>query len=248
MIGETCTDKYEFCKVIKISAEAPVPVVERTRYYERQGMAANVRLNLRQLGIDPDFITCTEVITKTRIVDERSNHQLLRIDHDVKASLWTGVAPDAIENYDAVIISDYCKGFLDYTAIENIIEQSAGLVFIDTKKTDLRRFYSDRVIVKINDLEYKMATSQPMHLIVTRGSNGTQYFYNRRLMYPAFAVDKAELMDGCGAGDTFLAAFSAEYLKTRNIESAIIFANRAAGITIQHVGNYAPSLKEIADA
>ncbi len=248
MIGETCTDKYEFCKVIKISAEAPVPVVERTRYFERPGMAANVKLNLQKLGIDPDFVTCTEVINKTRIVDERTNHQLLRIDHDVKAALWSGNCPDDLKNYDAIIISDYNKGFLDYTAIEKIIQESLGSVFIDTKKTDLRRFFSERVFVKINETEYKNTTSLPMHLIVTRGSNGTQYFYNRRLVYPAFSVSKCDLLDGCGAGDTFLAAFSVEYLKTRNIESAIIFANKAASITIQHVGNYAPSLKEIADA
>lgn len=248
LIGETCTDKYEFCKVLKFSSEAPVPVVEKTRYYEKLGMAANVKLNLQKLGIDPDFITCTERISKTRFVDEKSFQQLLRVDYDVNTALWTGTTDKPLSEYDAILISDYNKGFLDYTAIENIITESTGLVFIDTKKTDLRRFYSDRVFVKINELEYKNATSKPLHLVVTRGNKGTQYYYDRKQIYPAFTVKEQELVDVCGAGDTFLAAFSYQYLITKNIEDAIIFANKAASITVQHLGNYAPSLKEIANA
>ena len=52
-------------------------------------------------------------------------------------------------------------------------------------------------------------------------------------------------MDVCGCGDTFLAALTAQYLFTKDIEKAIIFANIAAGITVQHRGNYAPTYDEI---
>jgi sugar/nucleoside kinase (ribokinase family) len=52
-------------------------------------------------------------------------------------------------------------------------------------------------------------------------------------------------MDVCGCGDTFLASLTAQYLFTKDIEKAIIFANVAAGITVQHRGNYAPSYDEI---
>jgi sugar/nucleoside kinase (ribokinase family) len=55
-------------------------------------------------------------------------------------------------------------------------------------------------------------------------------------------------MDVCGCGDTFMAALAAQYLFTKDIESAIIFANVAAGITVQHRGNYAPTYKEIWNA
>ena len=45
-----------------------------------------------------------------------------------------------------------------------------------------------------------------------------------------------------------MAALVAQYLFTKDIEKAIIFANTAAGITVQHRGNYAPSYNEIRDA
>lgn len=244
LIGESCTDRYDFCNILKLSPEAPVPVVRYTRYLEKSGMAANVFNNLKMLGILPDFITCTEKIYKTRIVDEKSHYQLLRIDHDPGVVLWDDRSINLAE-YDAVIISDYNKGFLDYSAIERIITESRGIVFLDTKKTDLRRFYSDRVYVKINELEYENAISLPKHLIVTRGSKDILYFYDRKQVYPPFAVKRQEVIDVCGAGDTFLAAFSAKFLWSKNIEHAIDFANRAASVTVQHLGNYAPTMLEI---
>jgi sugar/nucleoside kinase (ribokinase family) len=56
---------------------------------------------------------------------------------------------------------------------------------------------------------------------------------------------KVDVVDVCGAGDTFLAALTYQYLVTNSIEEAIKFANKASSITVQHVGNYAPALGEI---
>lgn len=248
LIGESCTDKYEFCNVVKISQEAPVPVIRYTRLFEKQGMAANVFNNLNKFGFEIDFITNTEKISKTRIVEEKSYQQLLRIDNDPPLQLWNGKTPLPLTEYDAIIISDYNKGFLDYSAIENLIKKSKAWVFIDTKKTDLRRFSSERVIVKINEQEYKNSTSKPKHLIVTRGDKGTLYYYNRQQVNSVFEVEKKEVIDVCGAGDTFLASFVAKFLYTKNIQDAIMFANKASSITVQHLGNYAPTYNEIENA
>jgi sugar/nucleoside kinase (ribokinase family) len=57
-----------------------------------------------------------------------------------------------------------------------------------------------------------------------------------------------DVVDVCGAGDTFLAALAVQYLYTKNIEQSIIFANVAAGLTVQHRGNYAPTYDEIVNA
>ena len=66
--------------------------------------------------------------------------------------------------------------------------------------------------------------------------------YNNEILYN---TNKVEVMDVCGCGDTFLSALTAQYLFTKDIEKSIIFANAAAGITVQHRGNYAPSYNEI---
>ena len=65
------------------------------------------------------------------------------------------------------------------------------------------------------------------------------------MIYP---TNKVDVVDVCGCGDTFLAALTIQYLYTRDIEKSIIFANTAAGITVQHRGNYAPSYDEIRHA
>jgi ribokinase len=96
--------------------------------------------------------------------------------------------------------------------------------------------------VKINELEYSRLTSECSGLIVTLGSNGARL---REEMYPSKQV---EVSDVCGCGDTFLAALTAQYLYTNDIKKAILFANVAAGITVQHLGNYAPSYDEIRNA
>jgi D-beta-D-heptose 7-phosphate kinase/D-beta-D-heptose 1-phosphate adenosyltransferase len=206
-------------------------------------MAANVHLNLKNLGIETDFVTNNEQIIKTRYIDKRSGQHLIRVDDDVEVCQWSKNLPSPLHTYDAIVISDYDKGFLTYDLIRYIIEMSNGHVFIDTKKKDLAYFgKSNKVYIKINDLESRLAISKPTNLIVTNGGEGASY--NGEL----FPTRSVEVMDVCGAGDTFLAALTAQYLFTKDIEKSIIFANIAAGLTVQHRGNYAPSYDEIRHA
>jgi D-beta-D-heptose 7-phosphate kinase/D-beta-D-heptose 1-phosphate adenosyltransferase len=224
-----------------LSPEAPVPVIKTTETKIVPGMAANVKQNLENLGIYADFITNNEVISKTRYIDRRSGQHMLRVDDEPEIVPWSGSTPFPIDTYDAVVISDYNKGFLTYEHIESIIENSIP-VFIDTKKTDLERFQG--AWVKINELEYSRLKSECSGLIVTLGERGAKVPHHD-IYCPTKSV---EVMDVCGCGDTFMAALVAQYLFTKDIEKAIIFANVAAGITVQHRGNYAPSYDEIRHA
>jgi D-beta-D-heptose 7-phosphate kinase/D-beta-D-heptose 1-phosphate adenosyltransferase len=204
-------------------------------------MSANVHRNLINLNIEADFVHNDTPITKTRFIDKRSGQHLLRVDDEDDVVQWSGKLPNSLNSYDAIVISDYDKGFLTYEHIESLIESSIP-VFIDTKKTDLERFQG--AWVKVNELEYSRLRSECSGLIVTLGDRGAKVpHYN--LECPTKAV---EVMDVCGCGDTFLASLTAQYLFTKDIEKAIIFANVAAGITVQHRGNYAPSYDEIRNA
>ena len=80
-------------------------------------------------------------------------------------------------------------------------------------------------------------------MIVTRGDKSVQHYNNKHLK--EFMVPKIEVHDVCGAGDTFIAALCYEYLISNNMDFAIAFAIKAASITIQHTGTYAPGLGEI---
>jgi bifunctional ADP-heptose synthase (sugar kinase/adenylyltransferase) len=246
LIGDSCLDEYKIGTVDRLSPEAPVPVIKLTKHMGVSGMAANVNLNLANLGITADFVTNKEIITKTRFIDQRSGQHLLRVDDEVEVRQWDGNTPFPLSTYDCIIISDYDKGFLKYIDIERIVDSVRCPVFIDTKKKDLAElappFRSDHVYIKINELEFKNAHSISDNLIVTLGDRGAQY--NGKI-YP---TKQAEVMDVCGCGDTFLAALAVQYIFTKDIEKAIMFANVAAGITVQHRGNYAPSYDEIRHA
>ena len=247
LIGDSCTDEYYIGTCDRLSPEAPVPVIKIVDHYVLDGMSANVNLNLKNLGIDADFITNTEQIIKTRYIDKRSGQHLLRVDNERDIIPWSGRTPFPLDTYDAVVISDYNKGFLTYEHIENIIKSVACPVFIDTKKQDLSRFSADNVYVKINELEYKTSVSRPAQFIVTLGDRGA-LFTSPSIGAKMFETKRVEVMDVCGCGDTFLSALAVQYLFTNDIEKAIIFANVAAGITVQHRGNYAPSYDEIRNA
>ena len=239
LIGDSCTDRYNIGTVDRISPEAPVPVLKIIDTYDLPGMAANVNLNLINLNIYADFVTNDSPVTKTRFIDERSGQHLLRVDDEPTVPRWSGHCPENIDSYDAIIVSDYNKGFLDYDQIHFLIKGSSCPVFIDTKKQDLSMFNMPDVFVKVNELEFKNSTSKHDNLIVTLGSRGAMY--NDQI----YTTKKVEVMDVCGCGDTFMAALVTQYLFTKDIEKAIIFANVAAGITVQHRGNYAPTYDEI---
>jgi bifunctional ADP-heptose synthase (sugar kinase/adenylyltransferase) len=237
LIGDTCTDIYQYGTIDRLSPEAPVPVFVPTHKEEREGMAGNVYANLVALGCEVNLL-CGHASKKTRLIDQRSRQQIARIDEDVESSpitLDTAIPPV----YDAVVISDYNKGTVSYELMEEIIASVKCPVFIDTKKTDLERLQG--AWVKINELEYSKLKSECSGLIVTRGDKGAKVIYHD----VECSAPKVEVADVTGAGDTFLAAFAYQYINTKNLLQSISFAISASAVTVQHLGVYAPTLKEM---
>lgn len=235
LIGDNCTDVYQYGVVDRISPEAPVPVFQFVNEEQRPGMAGNVQENLLVLGCAVDFITGNTSI-KTRLIDTRSKQQIVRIDQDMISATVT--LPNNID-YDAVVISDYNKGSVSYELLEEIIATAKCPVFIDTKKTDLARLQG--AWVKINELEYSKIKSECTGLIVTRGSKGASIIHHNI----EYGAPKVEVVDVTGAGDTFLSALVYGYLEEGSMPTAIKFAIQAGAVTVQQMGVYAPTLEEI---
>jgi D-beta-D-heptose 7-phosphate kinase/D-beta-D-heptose 1-phosphate adenosyltransferase len=236
LIGDKGTDLYTYGNIDRISPEAPIPVFNPTRQVTKPGMADNVRVNLEALGCEVTFLY-SDTSVKERLIDERSKQQIVRIDKDVQSPPLL-VNKGLLQGYDAIVISDYNKGTVTYELIKQAITVNR-FVFVDTKKTDLERIQG--AWVKINELEYSKIKSECTGLIVTKGANGAEAKWQK---YKS-AAPRVEVVDVTGAGDTFLAALTYMYLNTENIKVAIEFANRAAAVTVQHVGVYAPRLEEI---
>jgi len=237
VIGDSCTDIFRYGEVTRLAPEAPVPVIKPVKEKSNPGMAGNVVANLKALGVKVDFITNKTEIRKVRYVCSKYNHLLLRVDENDKCERikWTD-EEDSSTPFDAVIISDYCKGFLEEEDIEIISKSFECPVFLDTKKI-LGKWAYNVDFVKINSLEYKnnkkVLDNDPIlnnKIIVTRGPSGCDYNGKN---YPTTNVP---VKDISGAGDTFLSGLVTEYVKTKNISRAIKFAQECTTIVIQKSG------------
>ena len=237
LLGDSCEDEYIYGNCDRISPEAPVPVMKLGRVETKSGMASNVCLNLQAFSLDITFLTNTEKITKTRFIDEGSNYQILRVDDEKRIKPL--MIPVMTDSFDAVVISDYDKGYLTVEKIFEIVESSSCPVFIDSKKSILPN--KSNCYIKINDKESdNLDHSYPIdNLIITQGSKGCVY---NNTLYPA---EKVKVFDVVGAGDTFLAALVFGYLKHKDINKAIMLGNRAAAIAVQHTGTYVLSQTDI---
>ena len=227
LIGDSCTDEYVYGSCERLNPEAPVPILKFNRKETKKGMAWNVRENIESFGIEVYMITNQETITKTRYIDEKYNQQILRVDNEPDLKPMNSDLPD--EYFDALVISDYDKGFLSNEKVFELVEWFDGPVFIDSKKTNLPK---ESCFVKINDLEFSKLDNPSDNLIITRGSKGAEY---QGKLYPG---EKVDIFDAVGAGDTFLSALVYFYLKCGKIEEAIPYANKAAAIAVSNFGTY----------
>lgn len=238
LIGDSCIDEYVYGICTRLNPEAPVPVLDYSRTETRPGMAANVYENLKAFKVDVDFLTNRERIIKTRFVDVKYNHQILRVDRHEPLSPVDRV--EFGDGYDAIVISDYDKGFISREQLFEIVEKAKCPVFIDTKKKVIPD--KENCFIKVNEPEYRMLENPPVNTIATLGDKGAMY---KGKIYP---TAKVTVFDVVGAGDTFLAALTYFYLKFGSVEAAIPFANKAAAIVVQHTGTYVltePDVKSI---
>ena len=229
LLGDSCEDEYIYGRCTRISPEAPVPVLDYAKIKTTSGMAGNVCLNLQAFGIDITFLTNNEQLVKTRFIDEKSKQQILRVDNEEK--IRPLLIPVSTDGFDAVVISDYNKGYLTTEKIFEIVESATCPVFIDSKKTILPN--KPNCFIKINDVEYENLDNYNIeNLIVTKGSEGCVY---NNTLYPS---EKVKVFDVVGAGDTFLSALVFGYITTNDIDYSLMLGNKAAAIAVQHSGTY----------
>jgi D-beta-D-heptose 7-phosphate kinase/D-beta-D-heptose 1-phosphate adenosyltransferase len=229
LIGDSCQDIFVYGRCERLNPEAPVPILNYKSIITKHGMALNVKANLCAFGIEVHMLTNEETLIKTRYIDEKSNQQILRVDNEMKLKPMSGELPK--DSYDAVVISDYDKGFITSEFLFDIVNKSTCPIFIDSKKVYLPK---NNCYIKINDTEYSRLEGKEEHnnLIITRGGNGAEY---KEKLYPA---QKVKVYNVVGAGDTFLSALVFGYLKTGKIENAIPLANKASAIAVSNPGTY----------
>lgn len=237
VIGDACIDEFVYGRCTRLCPDAPVPVFIPLQKVQNGGMAKNVQENVRSLGFECHILCQEHLVHKTRYVDEKTNHTFIRVDtgeNSVQRISPSFLTKSYLSEYNAIIISDYNKGFLFEEDIEFICNNH-DLVFIDTKK-HIGKYCKDATYIKINEIEYNASRyildngDYDNNLIVTLGDQGCKF------MGKIYPVNKVEVKDMSGAGDTFMSALVCSFLKTNDIVKSISYANKCASIVVQKKG------------
>ena len=240
VIGETCVDKFIYCDVKRLSPEAPVPVLNPIKTTINAGMAGNTVANIKALAPDANVLHLTQEgdITKTRYVEDKSNHMFIRIDEgeeNISQFRWTPLVDIMLGEADIVIVSDYDKGFLSNGDLKEIARKSK-LSILDSKRKLNNDITKNFTFVKLNESEFKnnpdLITD---NIIITLGAKGALYQNN---LIPQ--TNPKQTIDVSGAGDTFTAAFILDYYSCLNVVEAIDYANQIASQVVSKRGVVTP--------
>ena len=205
--------------------------------------------------------------TKTRVI--AAHQQIVRVDEESTGPIEPDIVNDvltAVKNEiggaDAIVISDYAKGFLTPELLRAVISVGKP-VFADPKGADSTR-YKGVFLLKPNRLELGLLTGLPSethadilvagsrlaasmpgtHILVTEGSEGMTLFTDSQAP-EHLAPAPRQVFDVTGAGDTVLAVIAMAVTAGASWPAAMQLAAEAAGIAIGQMGSVAVSLKQL---
>tara|TARA_R110000822_G_scaffold71096_1_gene171503 strand:+ start:1146 stop:1892 length:747 start_codon:yes stop_codon:yes gene_type:complete len=240
VIGETCVDKFIYCKIDRLSPEAPVPVLQPLTTENNAGMSGNTVANIKALAPESQVIHFSNLkqITKTRYVEDKTNHMFLRVDegdNSIEPFKWSDDYKQFLEEADVVIVSDYDKGYL--TDIDLIkITTHSKLSILDSKRKLTDKVINSFNFVKLNEEEWENNYGlDDKNIIVTLGAKGSMYMGK---IFPS--NNPQETIDVSGAGDTFTAAFALSYATAPSVPNAINYANKIASKVVSKRGVVTP--------
>ena len=208
---------------------------------------------------------------KTRIVAQ--SQQVVRFDREK-----TGPLPPAIldalcsfieehlNTFDAVIISDYCKGVICRRLMDHLrtlLNRHRIPMIVDPKPVHAELFREATIItpnhheaekmsgVTIDDDQtlLKAATTLLQKLdstavLITRGEAGMTLLEKGKPIFTIPTVAK-EIYDVTGAGDTVIASLALGLASGLSFAEAATLANFAAGIVVGKVGTATASAREL---
>lgn len=298
VVGDIMLDHYLHGNCSRISSEAPVPIIEFQTELWFLGGAANVANNLISLGSEVILCGCVgddrsaqklkELLLDKKILDQTvissdrkttvksrvvaNNHQLIRIDHEVKVPLSEmeeNIILDKIRNISSdcncIVLSDYNKGVITHSLIQKIVllARASGIKILVDPKTPPFTKYKGVTVIKPNKKEASIATGIEISdrnslelacklireqtecetVIITLSEQGVAYYEGDEVkIIPTRAQ---EVFDVTGAGDTFLAGLAYSFVNEKSVHDACEFANYASALVIAKQGCATVSIEEI---
>lgn len=184
VVGDIMLDRYWFGDTMRISPEAPVPIVKINNHDNRPGGAGNVALNIAALGskiillgmvgedeaaqvlselltsanVAHDLCTSATVstIVKLRVISK--HQQLLRLDFEETIQTKNQDLVTRFESYldqvDLVILSDYKKGTISHPQTLIHLAKKKGVPVLVDPKGSDFSIYQKATIVTPNFKEF----------------------------------------------------------------------------------------------
>jgi D-beta-D-heptose 7-phosphate kinase / D-beta-D-heptose 1-phosphate adenosyltransferase len=183
--GDAMLDEYWFGDTVRISPEAPVPVVHTRDTEQRPGGAANVAINAAALGaavtlaaivgqderanllerlLESGGVSCAfhraasvPTVHKLRVLAR--NQQMIRVDseHSLAAlrDEFLATFVRALDGVDVVVLSDYAKGTL--AGVESLVEhcRAAGVPVLIDPKGTDFSRYRGATVLTPNEHEFQ---------------------------------------------------------------------------------------------
>lgn len=189
--------------------------------------------------VDKENIDYVEKQTEQRIISFISSH---------------------IKEWDAVVISDYAKGLITESLVQEIISLAQKYqkpIIGNTKKVKHASYFENVDLLIANSEEAagisgkeelktagrKLQQELKCNVLITQGSKGMTLFEKDNINY--FPTKAREVFDVSGAGDTVLSAFTLALVSGADFKEAAIIANHAAGIVVGKAGTAALSADEL---
>ena len=201
------------------------------------------------------------------------SQQIVRIDQEMKSPIlsqteknFVNILKQVIDKIDAVVLSDYGSGMLSDKIRSFIIEscQEKNIKTIVDSRYDILKFEGVS-FVKQNEAEAAKAVGfeltsedavvtagkilleklQAEGIIISRGEQGMSLIQDNGEIHHIPVVDKSEVFDVSGAGDTAVAAFILAIASGAKPVEATKIANFAAGIAVRKLGTATVSNEEL---
>jgi D-beta-D-heptose 7-phosphate kinase / D-beta-D-heptose 1-phosphate adenosyltransferase len=218
---------------------------------------------IESVNISTEGILETTNITstkKTRFISKST--QLLRLDNDSKGiekedyEIFQNIINKIIFKIDCVIISDYDKGVCHESIIKNIIKnikQKKIPIFIDPKGKDWSKYKNATCITPnlreirqylssslMSEGEFKRAAEyviKKLNLkscLITKGDQGMSFYSKKLILHQA--VNKKEVFDVSGAGDTVIACFALSNIVGMDFKSSVELSAFISSEVVTHLG------------
>ena len=228
---------------------------------------------LKEKGIDTKGIILSEdrpTTVKTRVIG--NGNQIVRIDKETKKTIDKETTKQIlkyiekqIKDIDAILISDYDKGFITQYLLNKLIPlaKSCDIPVIVNSKVENLTFYKNITVIIADLFDASQAVGiKPIHetsirnigqwilthldckgVLIIRGKKGISIFEDGNVQH--LSSNTKEISDITGVGDAITGAMALALANESDMQTAATIANAAATIALGTIGTHTVTKEEL---